>query len=137
MKKLGFIILFFSSLFCFSQEMKEIQKKTSFQIENELKNESPNVLVIETCSNKPNLCGNSAFGSLSLIKVLNGKLTNQYFYIATVCKETKYKIGKIYALQITNAPSFGVFLCNNINYTPDYNLKDNKYFIFFGNLNPF
>lgn len=58
MKKLGFIILFFSSLFCFSQEMKEIQKKTSFQIENELKNESPNVLVIETCSNKPNLCGN-------------------------------------------------------------------------------
>ena len=134
------ILFFLFSLFCFSQESKKISTDSlisnTFQIENELRNESPKVVVIETCSTKSSLCGTFAFGSLSLVKILSGKYANQNIYLATTCKETKYKVGKTYQLGISNAPDFSVILCNNKIYNPDWNskLKENHYFLFFGNL---
>lgn len=128
------------SLFHFSQESKknstDLLISNTFQIENELRNESPKVVVIETCSTKSSLCGTSAFGSVSLVKILSGKYTDQKIYLATTCKETKYKVGKTYQLGISNAPNFSVLLCNNNIYNPDWNskLKENNHLLFFGNL---
>ena len=128
------------SLFHFSQESKknstDLLISNTFQIENELRNESPKVIVIENCSTKSSLCRTSAFGSVILVKILSGKYTDQKIYLATTCKETKYKVGKTYQLGISNAPNFSVLLCNNNIYTPDWNskLKENNHLLFFGNL---
>ncbi len=81
MKKRNILFFCLFSLFHFSQESKknstDLLISNTFQIENELRNESPKVVVIETCSTKSSLCGTSAFGSLSLVKILVGKYTDQ------------------------------------------------------------
>lgn len=135
-------VLFFClfSAFYFSQESKNVSldflKENNFQTEISLRKESPKVTVLETCSTKANLCGTSAFGSLSLVKILTGKYADQKIYLATTCKETQYKVGKTYQLDISNAPNFSVILCNNKIYNPDWNskLKENNHLLFFGNL---
>lgn len=140
MKKWNILFFCLFSLFYFSQESKKISAdlliSNTFQIENELRNESPKVVVIETCSTKSSLCGTSAFGSVSLVIILSGKYTDQKIYLTTTCMETKYKVGKTYQLGISNTPNFSVILCNNKIYNPDRNSKliENNHLLFFGNL---
>ena len=140
MKKRNILFFCLFSLFHFSQESKknstDLLISNTFQIENELRNESPKVVIIETCSTKSSLCGTSAFGSVNLVKILSGKYTDQKIYLATTCMETKYKVGKTYQLGISNAPNSSVILCNNKIYNPDWNskLKENNHLLFLGNL---
>lgn len=94
------------------------------------------VEVISTCPNNRNLCGIIAFGSVSFVKVLNGKYENSFLYVAKLCSETKYKLSNKYLLEINNFPSYSVVLCNGLVYNIDWNsnLEKYKYYIIFGNL---
>ncbi|MPL55627.1 hypothetical protein SDC9_01105 [bioreactor metagenome] len=138
MKIIYIITFYFSFILCYSQDTKvnsnEFSFYNSFEIEKKLKKESPKVMVLETCSNKANLCGIFAYGSLSLVKISSGEHASQNIYIVITCKETKYKVGKTYNLKISSSPNFSVILCNSKVYNPDWNsnLKENKYPIFFG-----
>lgn len=103
MKIINIITFYFSFILCYSQDTKvnsnEFSFYNSFEIEKKLKKESPKVMVLETCSNKANLCGIFAYGSLSLVKISIGEHASQNIYIVITCKETKYKVGKTYNLK--------------------------------------
>ena len=90
-------------------------------MENDLKMSTVHVKVLNSCSN-PNLCGNMAFGSSSLVMILDGKYKNQLLNISALCTETKYKAGNTYVLKISPSPSFGVGFCNNYIYHTDRSL---------------
>lgn len=108
----------------------------TIEFENELITNSVKVKVLSTCSTEPNLCGISAFGSISLVQILNGKYINQVFYIATICEKTNYELEKTYNLKATLSPGFSVILCDGKIYNTSWNneIETNKYLMFFGSL---
>ncbi|MWB92818.1 hypothetical protein GON26_00415 [Flavobacterium sp. GA093] len=140
--RIFYIIFFISTLnSAYSQKAKSIDLylKTAQQItemEEDLKISVIHVEVIETCSIDPSLCGNMAFGSTSLIKILDGKYKNQLLYISELCHATNYKVKSTYTLLITASPKFGVGICNNEVYHLDRTLyiKENRYPMLFGKL---
>jgi hypothetical protein len=105
-------------------------------IQKQLKNTPTKVEVINTCSTKPELCGTMAFGSKSLVKILEGKYRNQFIYVATTCTETKYNVGQNYDMTIGHFPDFGVMLCDGQLYNSEWNRKiaEKEYYVFFGKL---
>ncbi len=110
---------------------KEVLKKI-----NKLKSTPIKVKVISTCSTKPELCGTMAFGSVSLIKILEGDYFGETIYIASTCSETNFRTDQIYKLSTSLEPSFSVILCNGKTYNSNWNyaLDENKHLIVFGSL---
>lgn len=115
-----------------------VKKKfnNTIEFENELKTNSVKVKVLTTCSTEPNSCGNSAFGSVSLVEILNGKYVNKDIYISSICEKTNYELEKTYNLKATPSPAFSVILCNGKIYNMSLNneIETNKYLMFFGSL---
>jgi hypothetical protein len=91
--------------------------------------------VIETCST-PDLCGTMAFGSVSLVRIMDGKYRNTLVYLSTLCAETNYKIEGIYTIKLESAPDFSVILCNQLDYDHHWNdeIERRKHYMFFGRL---
>ncbi|NMH26492.1 hypothetical protein [Flavobacterium silvaticum] len=102
------------------------------EIEITFKNFPPKVKVIETCSSKSELCGTMAFGSSSLVEILDGSYSKKQIYISTLCLETNYEVGKIYRIEITKSPSFGLGLCNDQFFDRNWNHESLKKPMIFG-----
>ena len=142
MKVIYILILSFSFNSIYSQ-IVENSTNESFSLknceeinamENDLKISTVHVKVMTTCSINPEWCGTMAFGSTSLVKILDGKYKNQLLNISELCTETKYKAGDTYILKISPSPSFGVGLCNNYHYHTDRSLyiKEKRFPMLFG-----
>ncbi len=114
------------------EQIKEVQEKLKV-----LKSKPFKVKVINTCSTKPENCGITAFGSVSLVQILEGEYIGESIYVASACSTTYFLIGKTYKLSTSYEPGFSVHLCNGKFYNSDwnYNLDDNEHFIVFGSLN--
>ncbi|MGQ7944417.1 hypothetical protein [Flavobacterium sp. WC2509] len=143
MKVIYILILLFSFNNIYSQTVENYGNE-SFSLnseeinamENDLKMSTVHVKVITTCSINPKWCESEtmAFGSTSLVKILDGKYKNQLLNISALCTETKYKDGDTYILKISPSPSFGVGLCNNNTYNTDRSLyiKEKRFPMLFG-----
>ncbi|WP_196887292.1 hypothetical protein [Aureivirga sp. CE67] len=113
------------------------KSKEVFQKVNKLKAKPIKVEIINTCSTKPELCGNMAFGSVSLVKILEGEYIGEIIYVVSTCSKTNYQIGQIYKMNASFEPGFSVHLCNGKTYNSDWNYKldENEHFLVFGSLN--
>lgn len=99
----------------------------------EIKNNNLKVELINSCSNDPGLYGNLAFGSLSTVKILEGKFKNEIIYVAELCQKTNYTTGNIYELVYWSEPSFSAILCDGKSYNSNWNLdKQNQFYLTFG-----
>ncbi|HCQ29299.1 MAG TPA: hypothetical protein DIU39_03370 [Flavobacteriales bacterium] len=114
-----------------------LKQKEVYEIINELKSNPIKVKVLSTCSTKPELCGTMVFGSVSLVKILEGKYIGESIYVASTCSKTNYQIGVTYKLNASFGPGFSVNLCNGKTYNSDWNYKldENEHFLIFGSLN--
>lgn len=113
------------------EKQKEVFEKT-----NNLKSKPLKVKIISTCSTKPELCGTMAFGSVSLIEILEGEYTGETIYLVSTCSATIYQIDKTYKMSVSYGPGFSVHLCNGKIYNSDWNYKldENEHFLVFGSL---
>jgi len=120
-----------------SQKKSIEQSKEVFEKNNKLRLAPVKVKIISTCSTEPELCGNMAFGSVSLVKILEGEYLGETIYVASTCSETNFKVDHIYKLSASYEPGFSVNLCNGKTYNSNWNYKldTNEYFIVFGSLN--
>ena len=119
------------SLYRSIERTKEVPIKEKSLISKTIK-----VNIISTCSTKPELCGTMAFGSVSMVKIMEGDYVGDTIYVASTCTKTQYQIGQTYKLRASYGPGFSVILCNGKAYNGDWNYKldENKYFIVFGSM---
>lgn len=136
-------VLLFISLFNISYCQKNVSNsfslKTAEQIndmENDLKTVVAHVEVLETCLTNPDWCGNIAFASTSLVKILDGKYQNQMLHISELCRATSYELNRTYILKIETSPKFGVAICNDeVYYVDGYGyIKEKRFPMLFGKL---
>ncbi|MBD3584099.1 hypothetical protein [Flavobacterium selenitireducens] len=106
------------------------------ELENEIKKLPVLVKTVSTCSTNPSLCGYLAFGSSTLVIILEGKYKEQKLYVSALCKETNYKVDSLYTLYFSKEPSFGVGFCNDQYYSPNWinDSESKKYPMIYGEL---
>ena len=110
------------------------KEKESIDKTVEIKNSELKVELIDFC-NSYVACGTMAYGSVSSVKILEGKYQNDTILVAELCSKINYTQKKMYKLKYTPPPNFAVNLCLGSMYSINYNLKaENKYFLTFGSL---
>lgn len=145
MKNLLFLIItfFFASGLTgqHRKNLKEIQRSFEltqqiFEKEKELREKPVLVKVMSSCSTSPEPCGTIMTGSVSTVRILEGKYKDELIYVATPCASTQYSVGKSYLLLTSFSSGSSVHLCNGQIYNSNwnYNLSKNKYFLVFGQL---